>query len=719
VSVHRALGLIGQGRFDDAHGLLTEICMPECSDAQAWFLLGALNGRLGRFDEVLRCCGRAVELDPDHGDAHFNLAQAHMHSGRYAAAADEFRATLARQPSNVVAAVNLAHALNECGQFGQAEQWGREAIEMAPDNPDAYVNLGNTLRDMKHADEGEACFRRALAIAPGHPAATLNLGTMLLEREDTQAALTLFESLLARDACHVPALIAAGSALELLGRRDDALARFRAAVQHSPESPDARFAFARSLRKHKRLVEASAEFRRVLVLQPENTRAGLALAETLLTQGLHHEAVQLSEEVCRRQPDSVEARAGLLFALAHECADGDRVYREHVEWGRRQTRDVVPTAMFPNDPDPARRLRVGYVSADFCDHAAAFFIEPFLANHDSRAVEVICYSGVARPDHVTARLQSCAGGWRDVRGRSDDDFFSLVTRDAVDVLVDLSGHTGGHRLMAFARRLAPVQVTYLGYPWTTGLETMDYRLTDEVCDPEGSERFWMERLMRLEGGMTAYLPPSGVPDVTGPPACSRESVTFGSLNKLSKLTLEVVELWSEVLRAVPNSRLFLFHSEIEPDVADMLRTRFARHGIRPGRLILENRGTLGQHWLSLYGRMDIALDPFPWNGHVTTCEALWMGVPVVTLRGRVHAGRLAATVLTHAGLGHHVAGSSTEYVQIARRLARDMDGLRELRTSMRDRLRAAPICDGRRLAREIEGAYRDSWRRWCGAGGNG
>jgi predicted O-linked N-acetylglucosamine transferase (SPINDLY family) len=360
-------------------------------------------------------------------------------------------------------------------------------------------------------------------------------------------------------------------------------------------------------------------------------------------------------------------------------------------------------------------LRVGYVSADLKRaHPVTYFFEPILANHDSAQVHTVCYSGVATPDVHTASMKALAHDWRDVEGMGNDELVALVQRDRIDILVDLSGHTTGDRLKVFGQRPAPLQITYLGYSFTTGMTEMDYRITDPIADPDGADRYYTERLLRLPGGFCCYAPPRDAPDVwLSPPAAARGYVTFGSLNKPQRLTDDVVALWARVLRAVPRSRLFIGRAELHGDVADALARRFAQHGISRGRIEMSYSAVGSQSHLSLYSRFDIALDTFPWSGHTTSCEALWMGVPVITLYGKTHAGRMVASVLNQIGLESLVTRTPDEYVRIAINLARDVGVLAEMRKTMRDRMRSSPLCDGKAFTVSLEQAYRDVWVRWC------
>jgi protein O-GlcNAc transferase len=386
------------------------------------------------------------------------------------------------------------------------------------------------------------------------------------------------------------------------------------------------------------------------------------------------------------------------------------VFAMHVLWGREHERP--PRFAHPNVPEPGRPLRVGYVSPDLRRNAVMVFMDPVLANHDPAEVAVFLYADVRRPDTTTARLRAAAPGWRDIAGMSDDDAAALVHADGIDVLVDLAGHLMEGRLGVFAQRPAPVQVTYMGYPSTTGLRAIDYRLTDAVADPLGEPSYHVEELWRLPRGFSCYAPPAKAPDVSPSPALLRGHVTFGSKHKIEKLNPSVLALWARVLHAVPGSRMILYRRRLG-EVMDQVACGFADHGIGADRIDLRNRMPDGRHHLAVYEEIDVSLDAFPWTGPTTACDALWMGAPVVTWSGARHAARMVASVLASAGLDDWIGRSPDEYVAIAARLAADVPRLAEIRRGLRPRVAASALCDGPSFTRDLESAYRAMWQRWC------
>jgi predicted O-linked N-acetylglucosamine transferase (SPINDLY family) len=363
-----------------------------------------------------------------------------------------------------------------------------------------------------------------------------------------------------------------------------------------------------------------------------------------------------------------------------------------------------------HDWRPDRCLRVGYVSPDLRGHPVAFFLEPILAHHDRACIEGFCYAEVAAPDAITARLKSLAHGWRSTCGLSDAQVADLVRRDRIDILVDLAGHTRRHRLGAFARRPAPVQVTYLGYPCTTGLTAIDYLLTDAIADPPGEPPWSTEEPFRLPGGFCCYTPLADAPEVSPSPALRSGVVTFGSLHKPAKLNAAVLDLWADLLLGLPSARLLLIRSNLKGGLRERIHGHFTGRGVAAERVELSDAVEGGSH-LRAYHDIDVLLDVFPWCGHTTACEALWMGVPAITLLGDRHAARMTASVLSMVGLHDLIARTPAEYLAVAARLAGDVGQLARLRAELRERMRTSRLCDGAAWTRDLDAAYREMWRR--------
>ena len=461
--------------------------------------------------------------------------------------------------------------------------------------------------------------------------------------------------------------------------------------------------------------DAEALSRKALGIDPGRVTALHTLALALTAQGRGEEAFECYQRLQSLDQDFAPGRDGYLFLL--QLIDRLEPLQVTAEHRRLAQRIEVPvrwkSLRHANTADPERRLRLGYVSVDFCQHAASYFIEPFLAGHDERAFDVICYAGVRRPDATTERLRRLAGTWRDVLGLADEMLAELILDDAVDILVDLSGHTAGNRMPVFARKPAPLQLTWFGYPGTTGLENIDYKITDAICDPPGmSDTLYTERLLRLPDVLYCYQPPGDMPEVVEVGVLRNGYVTFGGMTGAAKLIPAWIAVWARLLADVQQSRLVLA-SIPAGATRDRLRSMFSRHGVDPARIAIHDRLPYDK-FRELHHGIDIALDTYPCNGGTTTCETVWLGVPVVTLTGsRFGGNRLGTSMLASMGLHELIAGTQDDYLAIARGLAADFPRLAALRRDLRTRMRASPLTDCDRFMRNLEGAYRDIWREWC------
>uniref|UniRef100_C6E7I2 protein O-GlcNAc transferase n=1 Tax=Geobacter sp. (strain M21) TaxID=443144 RepID=C6E7I2_GEOSM len=530
------------------------------------------------------------------------------------------------------------------------------------------------------------------------------LAVLVGEQGHPDQAAKLLRQALRAEPENVKALNALGVALQQMGERDQAAACYGEALRIDPRFQEARVNLALFLKVGMRLAEAEALLSRGIALEPASVRLRYNYANVLHYQGRSLEAAGAYREVLRLDPQHLDARQNLLFALHYSPQFSDRrIFAEHLRAARSAPFRLPPS---PSVPRRGGRIRIGYLSPDFRSHAVASFIEPVLKAHDRERFEIFCYANLPRPDRVTERVKALSEHWRDLYNIPDQIAALMIAADALDVLIDLAGHTSGNRLPLFARRPAPLQITWIGYPDTTGLKQMDYRITDRHADPPGkSERYHTETLLRLPRSFSCFLPPQEAPEVAPVPCLATGAVTFGSFNNLAKVTPETIALWCRVLDAVPGSRLLLKGRPFaDSGVRERIASLFARGGIAGERVELHPGEPENSAHLAQYGRVDIALDTFPYNGTTTTCEALWMGVPVVTLAGTRHAARTGASILTNCGLDELVAEDEGEYLEIARRLAADRGRLSEFRKGARERLAASPLLDAAGVTRELEAA---------------
>jgi len=463
-----------------------------------------------------------------------------------------------------------------------------------------------------------------------------------------------------------------------------------------------------------RMAEALDYQKKALETEPDNPEFMANLARIMIETGQMTEGIDLLRKAVDKMPQNAQAHSNLLFRLHHtDGLDPDALLDEHKQWARLHSPVSLARTSHDNVPDPDRRLRIGYISPDFRRNSVAYFFESLLDGHNRDAVEVYGYGNVEFQDAVTERLKEKFDLYRDVRNLNIEAITYLLEQDKIDILVDLAGHTGDNCLLVLARKPAPIQVTYLGYPDTTGMEAVDYRLTDALAEAPEAEQFYTEELVFLPEGFLCYRPPDFAPVVAPLPADEKGYITFGSFNNSCKINPVVAKLWAQVLDANENSRLLLkLKGGDEQQMTDHYFDYFERFGISRERLEICGWKSPNVH-LQLYGRVDIALDTYPYNGTTTTCEALWMGVPVISLVGQHHASRVGLSILTRVGLEFFAASTPAEYVAKATALATNRQALAQIRTSMRARIATSGLCHAKGFASNLETAYRKMWRRWC------
>jgi len=639
-----------------------------------------------------------------------------LRNGYYSEMRDVKRETVARLPEDAQALERLWNQSHESGEHGAAIEALGRAIAADGGVARHHYMLGCTLQDAGRLQEAAQAYRRALALEPGLARAHNNLGCVLEAAGDAEGAMQCYEAALRAEPELANALYNRGNMHKLRGEAARAEADIGRALALEPAHPDWRCVLAEACVVQWKLDAAAENYRAVLEADPGDARARFGLGNALMLTGRVDEAEASFRQVVADQPGFSGAHSNLLLCLHYRKGDqGQALYEEHVAWAKRHAGGFARESGSAGfDRSPARQLRVGYVSPNFHAHPVATFFEPLLAARDRNALRSTCYSDVVYPDAVTGRLKALCDEWRDIHRLGHDEAARLIRQDRIDILVDLAGHTGGGRPLLFARKPAPVQVTWLGYPDTTGLQQMDYRITDAWADPEGeADRHHSEKLVRLATGFLCYAPPAGAPEPGAPPMLDSGRVTFGSFNNLAKVTPETIALWSRILAGLPQARLLMkAHALGEEGARRAVYGQFAANGIDAGRVeLLGPEDSQGGH-LGRYREVDIALDTFPYNGTTTTCEALWMGVPVISRAGTTHASRVGASILARAGLPELVAATPEEYAHSALALAADAPRLAALRGSMRKRLRSSPLLDAAGFARGVEAAYAQIHAHW-------
>jgi predicted O-linked N-acetylglucosamine transferase (SPINDLY family) len=715
-SIAQAIGQAWQyhqaGQLHEAQRRYRQILQTAPEQPDAWYLLGVACQMLGQLPDAVTAYQQALRLRPDYVEVHNNLGVAYKMQGQVSQAIACYREALRLKPGYADAYNNLGLALADQGQLADAIACYQQALALAPNHADAHNNLGNVFKAQGRFQEAMVEYRAVIWNKPEDAAAHDNLGQVLQARGQLEEAVAEYRTAiwLKRDDPFLHTRL--GIALQTVGQVDEAIAACREAVRLQSQDPGLHINLGLAFHSKGMLDDAIAEYRETIRLDKDVPEAYYNLGVALLHQGRLDLAVPALREAIQRRPDSPGAYSSLLACYNYDPAnDPDTVYQEHRRWDERYGHGG-PVYAHPNSRDPERRLRIGYVSPDFRQHAVAHFLQAILAHHDPRQVEVFCYAEVAVTDAITERIQARGHVWRSTIGLSDPEVAHQIRGDGIDILVELDGHFANNRLMVFVQKPAPVQINYVGYPSTTGLSAIDYRLTDAVADPPGEPIRHSEELVRLPLAF-CYTPRQEAPAVSPLPALTTGHIAFGSLHNLAKLNSQVLDLWGRLLHALPSARLIVFRDLLHGSVRDYLHEQLTRRGISPERFDLMHRLEPGRHYLEIYSSIDVTLDAFPWNGHTTACESLWMGVPVVTLRGNRYAGRMAADVLRAVGLPELVAQTPEQYIAIASKLAGNLDRLSQLRSGLRGQMRSSPLCDGPTFTRSLEEVYRSLWRRWC------
>ncbi|WP_109450325.1 tetratricopeptide repeat protein [Azospirillum sp. TSH64] len=640
-----------------------------------------------------------------HPEALFILASATAMAGAAAKAVPLFRRSIEAGGATPERLYNLALALHQSGALAEAERSFFAAILRAPRFAEAYHGLGVTLAARGDGEDAAAAFRRAVEERPDWIDARLNLAAVLSNHRQPQAAFEVYRDLSARQPQNGHFLFLAGTAALSADFLEEADRLLRQALLRAPRDAGILNNLGLVLGRLGRVGEAVHSFRQAVAIRSDYVEAWFGLAAALEAQGDADEALEAYRKVAELRPDDPGADSNRLMALNYrEPLAPAELCAAHRRWGERFERALSPLPAPAPRPLDGRRLRIGYVSPDFRLHSVAMFLLPLLEAHDRTRVELFAYSNVEMPDVITDHVRRSVDGWRDIQAASDAAVAERIRADGIDVLVDLTGHTARNRLGVFALRPAPVQISWLGYPATTGLPAIGARFTDAVADPPGeADRHHAERLVRLDGGFLCYRPLGPTPDPAPPPCLEAGFVTFGSFNTLNKVNPAVAALWARVLHAVPDSRLVLKAGPlIDAAVRKRVRGLFTAHGIAADRIELLARVPDNDGHLKAYGRMDIALDPFPYNGTTTSCEALWMGVPLLTLRSDRHAARVGASLLTALGRPDLIAADPEDYIRKAAALAADREGLAAQRKGLRPLMRTSRLCDAAAFAREFE-----------------
>jgi protein O-GlcNAc transferase len=763
------------GGHDLAEQICRDLLAHGVDEANAWHLLGLCEVQRGRHVEALVDFDRALDREPANPGFLLNRGVSLQALGQSAAAEEAFRAALSINPIFPEALNNLANVLHKSGQAAAAIDAWRTALELRPNFSDASRNLATVLVAHGRAEEALDALTAATKLQPNDSVLAMARGDALVACRQYAEATEIYRTLLQSGAALGGIRTRLAHALRLDGKIEAALAEALLDLQLKLDNPDAHIQASAALGSLGRIAEAEAHVRQALYLRPDDPEACHNLALLLAGRRRTAEAIELFRTALRGNPDIKEATNALARAFSSQGSldDAENLLRsairqtplqptfhavlgevlsnqgrlresqaafreslrldpaqpdvessllftrlldpdaspcelksEHRAWASRHAQ-AAPLPSVEFDRDEERILRVGYVSPDLCGHVVAKFFLPVLTHHDRRRVHAICYADISSPDDVTRLLNRRAADWRLIRGCSDAVVANLIRTDHIDILVDLAGHTGT-RLSVFGLRPAPLQVSWLGYPATTGVAAIPFMLCDRWTFPDNQD-IAVEGIERLPTTFCCYEPSADAPPVSAPPYDELRRLTFGATHKLAKLNDAVLDTWCAVLRNVPDSRLLVYRDGLQGRAAEYLKRRLFERGLSADRLELRHR-IRGGH-LAIYSKIDILLDAWPWSGHATACEALWQGVPVLTLRGPRHVGRMVASTLEQVGLTDFIVDTRDEFIAKARSLASEPARLAILRRDLREMMRRSPLCDARRFTGEFEETLRSLWRR--------
>jgi protein O-GlcNAc transferase len=693
-------GLIGEGRFEEAVRLGEEVVGQEPLVAEGWFWLGHVYLLVRELGRAERALARAVRLAPGHALAWTNLSIVALALARSAEAESHARQAIALDAANDAHWVNFGNALLQQGRWPEAAEAYRQAVARQPQNAAAWGNLATVAEQQGDLAAAQEAYERHLTLAPS-PEAAVMYAALLNRRAQPQQAAHVLRQVVEQ----IPTMAAAwqelASALTLSGVPAEAEAAGRRALELDPASLRARQSLALALLAQFRFAEAEPPIRQLLAADPTSGEAWALLSSVQLGQAKTAEALDSGRRAVALAPDATRHSRLLTTMQYVEDVGPEALLAEHCAWDESYARALMPTGPPVVRPrDRSRPLRIGLLSANFGRHPIAFLALPALAQLDKSRCSIVYYSDRLDDDLYTPRFRAASDVWHTTACLSDAELAQQIRQDEIDVLIDLMGHTGP-RLLTFARRPAPVQATWLGYVGTTGVAAIDFLLADRYHVRPGEKARYSETILRLPNRYVCYGPPDYAPEIGELPAAASGRVTFGSFNNPAKLTPRLLDAWAAILQRVPTAQLLLrFGGLDEPRVQAPIYERLARHRIARERILMEGNSPHPE-LLAAYGRVDLALDTQPYSGGATTCEALWMGVPVITWPGRTFAGRHSTSYLTTAGLTEFIADDVAGYIYLAVQWANRLDELAVLRRSLRERMRQSPLCDFPRFANDM------------------
>ena len=670
----------GSGRLEDAERGYRLLLEAEPGQPDALHLLGVIAHQSGNHEAAIALIDQAIAARPIFAEAFSNKASAYRELEQFEAAIDTYQIAIEQKPEFADARYNLGSLLQSQNRLDEAISHYEETLTLRPDFVEAHFNLGNAKKDQNKLDEAIPYYQTVVSLLPDHAEAYNNLGITLRG----------------------------------LDRLAEAIDSFRTALDLNPVYADAHYNLGDLMRHIMDLEAALESLKRCLALKPEHAEACNSLGMVYQAIGDQKQAEHYYRKSMAIDPSFVKAHSNLLF-LAHYLPGSTHqsLHQLHRSWDLKHARPYQSCWQeHTNAKDPNRKIRIGFVSPDLGRHPIGYFVIGLFKHLNNSQFEIICFSD-RNPDDQTETIRQASGEWHDTRGIDNDGLYDLIRQKSIDVLIDLAGHSANNRLIVFARKPAPVQVAWAGYVGTTGLSAMDYLISDRYSTRTDEDQFYEEELLRMPDGWLCYTPPDYAPAVGPVPSITNKTVTFGSFNNPSKLNEQLIGVWSNVLHNAPSSRLLLKYRGIDhPYNISRLEKLFQTNGIDSSRVIYEGWSP-HEELLARYHTVDIALDPIPYSGGLTTYEALWMGVPVITMPGSTFASRHSESHLQALGLPDLVAHNHNDYVNLAVKMANSPDILSSMRNDLRPRMEASSICDYAKFSDEFGRLMRRVWRVWC------
>jgi protein O-GlcNAc transferase len=610
------------------------------------------------------------------------LVLKHYYMGELQQAEEMCRKILKNNPNDAELLYFLGIIYGQMGKDDSSMQYIKKSLQFNQNNTDAYFALGTLMKQRGLLDEAISYFQKVIDINPKYVEAYENLGNILKEKSLINEAIFIYQKAISLNTRNSDVYNNLGECLIKEWKIDDAITIYKQAIQLNPANVSAYNNLGNAFQIRGNPIEAEMYYRRAIEIDSSNN----------------------------------VPYQNLLFVMNYNSFhNAKKILDENLQFAKRFEEPLLASiSPYNNEKSLHRRLKIGYVSPNFNAHSVSYFIEPVLSNHNKEEFEIFCYSLDSLEDEVTKRLREYANHWRNIAKISEEKAAEIIRSDNIDILIDLAGHTTNNKILLFARKPAPMQLTWIGYIATTGFSTFDYKITDNYSDPPGmSEEFYTEKLIRLPESFLCYLPVKKSPDIVKLPALTAGHITFGSFNNFVKVSHEIIAIWSKILTTIPNSRLIIkAYNFCDSTTRQYAMNMFTLRGIPADRITLESWDPSPTH-LKSYNQVDIGLDTFPFNGGATTCEAIWMGVPVISLAGAAYHSRMGISLLSNIGLPELVAKTSDEYIAIATNLAKDLNKLQSLREHLRDMMKHSPLCDAKRFTTNLEMCYRTMWETWC------